>query len=121
MKIIDRYDSFNQFYFSVYDVTRSIPWGRVSTYGAIANFLSLKGSAIFVGRALYAAQKLEDVPAHRVVNRNGLLSGKHHFSSLTKMQELLENEGIIIKDNIVVNFKDVFWDPKSPPEIETRR
>jgi methylated-DNA-protein-cysteine methyltransferase related protein len=98
----------------VYDVTRMIPSGRVTSYGAIANYLAL-GSARMVGWALNALNKNHDVPAHRVVNRLGELSGRIMFPTPTTMQERLESEGIEIKDDKVVNFKTLFW---NPTEIE---
>ena len=94
----------------VYDVTRLIPSGRVTTYGAIANFLSL-GSARMVGWALNKSFTEKDVPAHRVVNRKGELSGRVHFPSPTMMQELLEQEGVRVVDHVVQDFKDLLWDP----------
>ena len=102
----------NNYYEAVYSVTRSIPRGRVSTYGAIADFLAL-GSARMVGWALNQSLWIEDgVPAHRVVNRNGELSGRVHFPTPTMMQELLENEGVKIEDNRVKEFKLLFWHPE---------
>ena len=94
----------------VYDVTRQIPFGRVSTYGAIANYLEL-GSARMVGWALNKSFTGQAVPAHRVVNRKGELSGRNFFPTPTLMQQLLENEGITIIDHRIQNFKKVFWDP----------
>lgn len=95
----------------VYEVTRSIPVGRVTTYGAIADYLGL-GSARMVGWALNKSfSQAIDVPAHRVVNRKGELSGRNHFFTPTLMQELLENEGISVKDDKVVNFEKHFWHP----------
>lgn len=95
----------------VYDVTRQIPVGRVSTYGSIADFLAL-GSARMVGWALNQCKFASDaVPAHRVVNRKGELSGRNFFPSPTMMQELLENEGIEVDDNVVQNFKELLWHP----------
>ena len=102
----------SDFYRDVYEVVRLIPYGRVSSYGAIANCLGSKGSARIVGYALnVAAASGIDVPAHRVVNRNGALTGKHHFSPETPMEELLEAEGIKVVEDHVVNFKELFWDP----------
>lgn len=96
----------------VYDVTKMIPKGRVSTYGAIADFLSL-GSARMVGWALNQCHHYEEpVPAHRVVNRKGELSGRMMFESPTKMQELLEEEGVCIKNDKVKDFDKLFWHPK---------
>lgn len=94
----------------VYEVTRLIPFGRVSTYGAIANYLSL-GSARMVGWALNKSFTGENVPAHRVVNRKGELSGRVHFPAPGLMQALLENEGIEVVDNTIQNFRTFFWDP----------
>ena len=95
----------------VYEVTKCIPAGRVSTYGAIADYLSL-GSARMVGWALNRYFTEEYIPAHRVVNRKGELSGRLHFETPTMMQELLESEGISIKDNCVVDFQERFWHPE---------
>ena len=94
----------------VFEVTQLIPFGRVSTYGAIADYLAL-GSARMVGWALRNSMESMHVPAHRVVNRKGELSGRHGFPSPTMMQELLEGEGIEIKNDQIVNFKDLFWHP----------
>ncbi len=105
------------FFDLVYQVVRLIPKGRVSTYGAIANYLGLKSGARMVGYAMNASHTQEDVPAHRVVNRVGLLTGKHHFETPTKMQELLENEGILVKNNKVAEFASIFWDPTEELKI----
>src|SRR5690606_9263582 len=100
------------FFHLVYEVVRQIPRGRVSSYGAIAAVLGTKLSARMVGWAMNNAHLVKPkVPAHRVVNRNGLLTGKHHFSHPTEMQELLEKEGIMVKDDKVIHFADLFWDP----------
>ena len=100
------------FYGQVYEVVKLIPAGRVTSYGAIARYLGAAGSARMVGWALNAShQKDRYIPAHRVVNRNGLLTGKVHFGTNTVMQQLLENEGIEIIDNCIVNFDRHFWDP----------
>lgn len=96
----------------VYQVVKEIPEGRVCSYGAIANYLGLKSGARMVGYAMNAAHTLPDVPAHRVVNRNGLLTGKHHFQTPTKMQELLESEGVEVENDQVQNFENLFWDPE---------
>lgn len=105
---MDRSDFFDQ----VYQVVRLIPHGRVTSYGAIAAYLGTKGSSRMVGYAMNAAHSVHPpVPAHRVVNRNGLLSGKHHFGSPTAMQDALEKEGIRIKDDQVQDFKKCYWDP----------
>ncbi len=103
----------NQFSFfeSVYEVVKLIPKGRVSSYGAIANYLGTKGSARMVGWAMNSAHQEKDVPAHRVVNRQGLLTGRHHFSTPSAMQEMLEKEGVQVKDAQVVDFDKHFWDP----------
>ncbi len=97
------------FFNDVYEVVRMIPEGKVTSYGAIANYLGLKRSARMVGWAMNGAPN--DVPAHRVLNRNGLLTGKNAFSTPTLMQELLEKEGIQVKEDQVVHLKKHFWDP----------
>jgi methylated-DNA-protein-cysteine methyltransferase-like protein len=97
------------FFRDVYEVAKLIPRGRVTSYGAIAAYLGTKMSARMVGWAMNAAPP--DVPAHRVVNRNGLLTGKHHFATPYTMQQLLEKEGIKVKHDQVVDFQRVFWDP----------
>ena len=103
----------SQHYFEqVYDIVRLIPPGRVTTYGAIADFLTL-GSARMVGWALFQGVLASDVPAHRVVNRRGELSGRHHFATPTLMQERLEAEGVVVEQDCVVDFKRVFWSPVS--------
>lgn len=95
----------------VFQVVRLIPTGRVTSYGAIANYLGLKSGARMVGYAMNASHGEKDVPAHRVVNRNGVLTGKHHFSSLDKMEELLKIEGIYVEKDQILDFETVFWDP----------
>ncbi len=95
----------------VYEVARLIPAGRVTSYGAIANYLGSKGSARMVGWAMNAAHTMPEVPAHRVVNRIGLLTGKHHFDTRNPMQKRLEAEGIEIIDNQIQQFDKLFWDP----------
>jgi methylated-DNA-protein-cysteine methyltransferase related protein len=100
------------FYADVYDVVRQVPKGRVTSYGAIASFLGTKLSARMVGWAMNAAHTAKPkVPAQRVVNRNGMLTGKYHFSTPTLMEELLNKEGIKVKDEKIVDFKRLFWDP----------
>ncbi len=100
------------FYERVFDVVRLIPHGRVTSYGAIANFLGSKGSSRMVGWAMNQSHNLvPEVPAHRVVNRQGLLTGKAHFSDENEMQKKLELEGILVENNQIQNFNDVFWDP----------
>ncbi len=101
------------FFEKVYEVAREIPYGRVTSYGAIAEFLGSKGSARMVGWAMNACHNRPDVPAHRVVNRNGLLTGKHHFPGTNLMQQLLESEGITIQNNQIQDFSLVFWHPNS--------
>ena len=102
----------NGFFHLVYEVVRQIPKGRVSTYGAIAAVLGTRLSARIVGWAMNGAHQVKPkVPAHRVVNRNGMLTGKHHFSTPEKMQELLEKEGVMVKEDQVIHFKEIFWDP----------
>lgn len=103
-------DSAN-FFEKVYQVVRQIPFGRVTSYGAIAKYLGAARSARMVGWAMNNSHNLEDVPAHRVVNRAGILTGKHHFQGSNLMQQLLENEGVQVIDNQIQNFNDVFWDP----------
>ena len=101
------------FFEDVFAVVRLIPPGRVTNYGSIAKYLGSGLSSRMVCWAMNAShQSVEQVPAHRVVNRNGLLSGKHHFETPTAMQELLEKEGILIKDNQVVDFRKICWDPE---------
>lgn len=99
------------FFEKVYDVVRQIPPGRVTSYGAIGKYLGAARSARMVGWAMNNAHALPDVPAHRVVNRVGLLTGRHHFPGTDLMQQLLENEGISVADHKVVNFAAHFWDP----------
>lgn len=101
----------DNFFERVYEITRQIPYGRVTSYGAIAKYLGAAKSARMVGWAMNASSKDGTVPAHRVVNRNGLLTGKHHFQGTSLMQQLLENEGITIKDHKIMNFEAVFWNP----------
>ena len=102
----------NDFFSRVYDVTRLIPYGRITSYGAIADYLGSGRSARMVGWALNVSHAYpEFIPAHRVVNRKGLLTGKHHFGNSTTMQQLLENEGIIVENDCILNFRERFWDP----------
>ena len=102
----------NDFFQRVYDVVRTIPFGRVTTYGLIAKKLGTASSARTVGWALNACHNDSSIPAHRVVNRNGLLSGKHHFKGLDLMKQLLENEGIEVNDDKVIDFNIKLWNPK---------
>lgn len=100
------------FFQDVYEVVRQIPKGRVSSYGAIAAYLGTKLSARMVGWAMNAAHTAKPkVPAQRVVNRKGILSGKHHFGTPTLMEELLKKDGVAVKNDMVVDFKNRFWDP----------
>jgi len=99
------------FFEDVYEIVKLIPPGRVTSYGAIANYLGTRGSARMVGWAMNAAHGHSEVPAHRVVNRQGLLTGKHHFGSPDQMAILLEREGVHVVDDSVKNFDDLFWDP----------
>lgn len=107
------------FFESVYDVVRLIPFGRVTSYGAIAKYLGSAGSARMVGWAMNAAHSLPDVPAHRVVNRMGLLSGKGHFSYPDRMQELLEMEGIKVESDQICDFEKYFWNPETELNLES--
>lgn len=100
------------FFQDVYDVVRQIPKGRVTSYGAIAAYLGTKLSARMVGWAMNGAHNVKPaVPAQRVVNRNGMLSGKHHFGTPTRMEELLKKEKVFVENDTVVDFKNKFWDP----------
>tara|TARA_B110000459_G_scaffold59749_1_gene66967 strand:+ start:1329 stop:1655 length:327 start_codon:yes stop_codon:yes gene_type:complete len=98
------------FFDKCYEVVRLIPFGRVTSYGAVARYLGAAKSARMVGYAMTASHN-KDVPAHRVVNRKGLLTGKHHFEGANLMQQLLESEGIQVKENQIIDFESVFWDP----------
>lgn len=99
------------FFERVYEVVRQIPYGKVTSYGAIGKALGSGRSARMVGWAMNASHNLEDVPAHRVVNRKGLLTGKHHFEGTNLMQQLLENEGIVVIDNQIQDLESVYWIP----------
>jgi methylated-DNA-protein-cysteine methyltransferase-like protein len=100
------------FFKLVYEIARQIPTGRVTSYGAIANCLGTKLSARMVGWAMNGAGKVRPkVPAHRVVNRNGVLSGKHHFGDPNAMEKLLKKEGSAVKNDTVIEFEKLFWDP----------
>lgn len=99
------------FFENVFDVVRLIPEGRVTSYGSIAKYLGTPKSSRMVGWAMNAAHKHFDIPAHRVVNRNGLLTGKHHFFTENEMENRLIAEGIHVKDDKVIDFKQLFWDP----------
>ncbi len=99
------------FFDKVYEVAKLIPYGRVTSYGAIAKYLGAARSARMVGWAMNGSGAKEDVPAHRVVNRKGILTGKHHFQGTNLMQQLLENEGVEVVDNQIMDFDKLFWDP----------
>ena len=104
----------NQNFFSdVYEVVRLIPEGRVTNYGAIAHYLGTRGSARMVGWAMNASHTMNDVPAHRVVNRAGVLTGKHHFRTPSLMQERLEAEGVRVINDKIQQFNKDFWDPST--------
>jgi methylated-DNA-protein-cysteine methyltransferase-like protein len=108
MKLSEKNKDFFQY---VYEVVRLIPEGRATSYGSIAKYLGTPRSSRMVGWAMNAAHDLNDVPAHRVVNRNGLLTGKMHFTPPEKMEQLLQKEGIEVKEDKIVKFKEVYWDP----------
>lgn len=99
------------FFQKVYEVVKQIPYGKITTYGAIAKKIGAPKSARMVGYALNASFGNEEIPAHRVVNRKGVLTGKYHFQGTNLMQQLLESEGIKVKDNVVLNFEQYFWEP----------
>ncbi|UZO81577.1 MGMT family protein [Aquimarina sp. ERC-38] len=99
------------FFEKVYVVAKRIPYGRVTSYGSIAKYLGAAKSARMVGWAMNACKNRTDVPAHRVVNQKGILTGKHHFEGTNLMQQLLENEGIVVKDNQIQDFEKVYWNP----------
>jgi len=104
-------DKNDSFFNRVYEVARKIPYGRVTSYGAIAKYLGAAKSARMVGWAMNNCGTDNTIPAHRVVNRLGVLSGKHHFSGINLMQQLLESEGIVIKNDKIINFEVAFWNP----------
>ena len=109
IKQIDKNDNFFE---RVYEIARQIPEGKITSYGAIAKALGAARSARMVGWAMNASHNHEDIPAHRVVNRKGLLTGKHHFDGTNLMQQLLENEGIVVVDNQIIDFEKLFWQPE---------
>ncbi len=100
------------FFDKVYKVAKQIPYGRVTSFGAIARVIGSARSSRAVGYAMNASHGNPEIPAHRVVNRNGLLTGKFHFDGINLMQQLLESEGVEVLDNQVVNFKEKFWEPE---------
>jgi len=103
----------DSFFDKVFEVVKCIPYGRVTSYGAVAKYLGSGGSSRMVGWAMNASHhSLEKIPAHRVVNRNGMLTGKHHFDGTDIMQQLLESEGAIVENDRIINFKELFWDPQ---------
>jgi methylated-DNA-protein-cysteine methyltransferase-like protein len=102
----------DNFFERVYAVARQIPYGKVTSYGAIAKALGTARSARMVGWAMNACHNMDDVPAHRVVNRKGLLTGKHHFDGTNLMQQLLESEGIVVVDNQIMDLEKVYWEPE---------
>ena len=102
----------DSFFHRVYEIVKLIPYGRVTSFGAIAKYIGSPGAAKMVGWAMNNSHTSKEyIPAHRVVNRNGLLTGKHHFTGNNEMQELLESENIKVVNNKIVNFDEVFWDP----------
>ena len=105
------------FFNSVFQVVKLIPKGRVTSYGAIAAYLGAKKSSRVVGYAMNASHAIPGIPAHRVVNRLGCLTGKMHFSNPEEMERLLQLEGIVVKEDCVVNFKQLFWDPSIELEL----
>ena len=109
MPLKEKKDSTNNFFSDVYEVVKLVPKGRVTSYGAIAHYLGAKSGARMVGWAMHGAPK--GVPAHRVVNSQGLLTGKHHFKTPTAMENLLKKEGIKVSNNKIQKFKELFWDP----------
>lgn len=108
------------FFERVHEVVRKVPYGRVTSYGAIAEHLGAKRSARLVGYAMNASHNLPDVPAWRVVNRNGLLTGKKSFATPDLMQELLESEGVKVEDDEIVEFETLFWHPDELYELDER-
>lgn len=104
-------DKNKDFFLQVFEVVKLIPKGRVTSYGAIANYLGAKRSSRMVGWAMNASHQLPDIPAHRVVNRNGLLTGKMHFTTPTAMEERLKAEGIEVVNDQIQDFKSIFWNP----------
>ena len=109
--MINKNPNNENFFERVYEIARQIPYGKVTSYGAIAKALGAARSARMVGWAMNASHNRDDVPAHRVVNRLGLLSGKHHFGGTNLMQQLLESEGVEVVDNQIVDFQKYFWEP----------
>ena len=104
------------FYARVYEIVKLVPAGRVTTYGHIAKFLGIATSARMVGYAMNVSHSDSKIPAHRVVNRNGLLTGKHHFIN-NGLEDLLNKEGVKVENNKVINFNEVFWNPIKELEL----
>ncbi len=111
MKTVKISEQSADFFDRVYEVVKLIPSGRATSYGAIANYLGAKRSSRMVGWAMNAAHGEPQIPAHRVVNRNGMLTGKTHFQSPSMMEDLLKNEGIKVEEDVIVDWKNVFWNP----------
>lgn len=109
--VITHREDKSDFFKQVHAVVRLIPFGRATSYGAIAAYLSAKKASRMVGYAMNAAHNDETIPAHRVVNRNGMLTGKHNFATENEMQSKLESEGIVIENDVIQSWKTVFWDP----------
>ena len=109
--------STTDFFVSVFQVVKLIPKGRVTSYGAIAAYLGAKKSSRVVGYAMNASHAIPGIPAYRVVNRLGCLTGKMHFSNSDEMERLLEKEGVLVKNDCIVNFKQLFWDPSIELEL----
>ncbi|MGF1637906.1 MAG: MGMT family protein [Cyclobacteriaceae bacterium] len=105
------------FFDDVYEVVRQIPHGRITSYGAIAEFLGIRSGARMVGWAMNSSHAMPDVPAHRVVNRLGLLTGKSHFDHPDQMAELLKKEGIEVVEDQIINFSEHFWDPSKELQL----
>jgi methylated-DNA-protein-cysteine methyltransferase-like protein len=114
MKLSEKNKDFFQ---NVYDVVRLIPEGRATSYGSIAKYLGSPRSSRMVGWAMNAVNDRIDVPAHRVVNRIGLLTGKSHFADPDQMERLLKKEGVAVEKDKIVNFKEVYWDPSIELEL----
>jgi len=106
------------FFNKVYQLAKQIPYGRVTSYGAIAKYLGDPRAARMVGWAMNASHNIEDVPAHRVVNKRGLLTGKHHFNGTNLMQQLLESEGVEVIDSQIKNLETLFWDPSQELPVD---
>ncbi|WP_292890047.1 MGMT family protein [Nonlabens sp.] len=113
--------SSDDFFGRVYEVVKQIPYGKVTSYGAIARVLGTPRSSRAVGYAMNASHNDPEVPAHRVVNRNGILTGKHHFPGTNLMRQLLESEGLIIEEDQIKNFKENFWDPMTLLNMQNKR